>query len=247
MFKKTYQPIVILAILLASFAYTGSALAWSGCGTTYTVQRGDTLYGIATACGTTMAALQLANPGLGSWVYTGQVLVLPGAVWDNGNGYSTYVVSHGDTLRLIAARYGTTVDALARLNNIFNYNLIYAGQRLTVPTPGYVPPPPSGSTTYIIQRGDTLNKLAARWGVSVYDILAVNRQIVNASWIYVGQVIYVPGSSGAPAAVYYTVRFGDTLQIIASRYGTSVYSLQVLNPQIWNPNWIYAGMVLRVQ
>lgn len=249
MFKKIYQPILIVAILLASFAYTGEALAWSGCGSTYTVQWGDTLSGIAAHCGTTIAALQLANPGQGGWVYAGQVLVLPGAVWDNGNGYSTYVVAHGDTLRLIAARYGVTVQALAGLNSIYNYNLIYAGQRLTVPNAGSVPPPPpSSGSSYAVQRGDTLRKLATRWGVTVNDILAANPQIANPSLIYVGQVINVPGSSGTPATpIYYTIRRGDTMYLIASRYGMSVYSLQLLNPQIINPNWIYAGMVIRVQ
>jgi LysM repeat protein len=250
MFKKIYQPIVILVILLASFTYTGTALAWSGCGSTYTVQWGDTLSRIATNCGTTVAALQLGNPGLGTWIYAGQVLILPGASWDNGNGYSTYVVAHGDTLRLIAARYGTTVDTLARLNSLLNYNLIYAGQWLTVPNGSYVPPPPppSGATTYVIRTGDTLRKLASYWGVTVNDILAVNPQITNPSLIYVGQVINVPGSSGTPSTpIYYTIQRGDTLRNIATRYGTTVYSLQLLNPQIWNPNWIYVGMVIRVQ
>ncbi len=248
MSKKIYQPLLLLVILLASLASTASVSAAqvsSGCGSTYTVQWGDTLYGIAARCSTTAAALRLANPGLGSWVYAGQVLVLPGSGWDNGNGYATYVVAHGDTLRSIAARYGVSVDALARLNGIYNYNLIYAGQRLSVPGSGYVPPAPPSGSSYVIQAGDTLRKLAARWGVSVEAILAVNRQIANPSLIYVGQVINIPGASGAP--VYYTVQHGDTLRIIANRYGTSVYNLQLLNPQIWNPNWIYAGMVIRVQ
>lgn len=249
MSKKIYQPIVLLVVLLASFAGTGNALAWSGCGSTYTVQWGDTLYGIAAHCGTTASALQLANPGLGGWVYAGQVLTLPGAAWDNGNGYSTYVVALGDTLKLIAARYGTSVDAIARLNSIYNYNLIYAGQRLTVPNGGaYVPPPaPPSGPTYVIQQGDTLRKLAYRWGVTVNAILTANPQIVNPSLVYVGQAIRIPGSSGAPAAAYYTVQRGDTLRMIASRYGTTVYNLQLLNPQIWNPDWIYAGMLIRVQ
>jgi LysM repeat protein len=250
MYKRIYQPIVILAVLLASFssvAGTGNALAWSGCGSTYTVRWGDTLYGIAAYCDTTASALQRANPGLGSWVYAGQVLVLPGAAWDNGNGYSTYVVAPGDTLKAIAMRYGTSMDALARLNGIYNYNLIYAGQRLIVPNAGsYVPPaPPPGGSTYVIQPGDTLRKLAFRWGVTINAILAANPQITNPSLIYVWQVINIPGSSAAP--VYYTVQRGDTLQIIAARYGTSVYSLQMLNPQIRNPNWIFAGMVIRVK
>jgi len=250
MFKKIYQPILILAMLLASFAYTGTALAWGGCGSTYTVQRGDTLYAIATRCDTTVAALQLANVGLTTWIYAGQVLVLPGASWDNGNGSLIYVVARGDTLRSIAARYGVTVDALARLNHIYNTNLIYVGQRLLIPGTGTVPPPPppTGATTYTITYGDTLRKLGLRWGVTVYDILAANPQISNASVIYVGQVINVPGASTSPSApVYYTIQRGDTLRSIAGRYGTTVYNLQVLNPQIWDPNWIFVGMTIRVQ
>lgn len=252
MSKKIYLSILLLAILLASFAAPGTAQASSGCGTSYTVQQGNTLYGIAAYCGTTVSALRLANPGLGNWVYTGQVLVLPGASWDNGNGYSTYVVAHGDTLRSIASRYGTSMDVIANLNGIYNYNLIYAGQRLTVPNGSTVPPvtpPPSGST-YVIQSGDTLRKLATRWGVTVDAILAINPQIKNPSLIYVGQVINKPGSSETPgggAPVYYTVQRGDTLRIIASRYNTNVYTLQLLNPQIYNPNRIYTGMVIRVQ
>jgi LysM repeat protein len=95
----------------------------------------------------------------------------------------------------------------------------------------------------VIQWGDTLAKVAARFGISVSAILALNPQLVNRpSWIYAGEVIALPATP-----IYYTVQRGDTLRIIAARYGTSAYSLQLLNPQIWNPNLIYAGQVIRVQ
>ncbi len=73
------------------------------------------------------------------------------------------------------------------------------------------------------------------------DILAVNPQIWNPNLIYAGQVINLPVHP-----VYYTVQWGDTLFKIATRYGTTVASLQYLN-NIWNPNWIYAGQVLRIR
>jgi LysM repeat protein len=255
MAKKVLYSIVLVATLWVSFAGVGSAQAWSGCGSTYVVQWGDTLSGVAAYCGTTVAALRQANPGLGYWLYAGQVLQMPGTVWQGGGGYCSYVVAPGDTLKNIAARYGTTMQAIASLNGIYNYNLIYVGQCLTLPDGGYVPPTPppytspASGSTYVIQSGDTLRKLAARWGVTVNDILAVNGQIYNPSLIYVGQVINVPGggSSSGYTPLYYTVQRGDTLRIIANRYGTTVYNLQLLNPQIWNPNWIYAGMVIRVQ
>jgi membrane-bound serine protease (ClpP class) len=77
--------------------------------------------------------------------------------------------------------------------------------------------------------------------IGVQAILAVNPQIWDPSLIYVGQIIYLPA-----APVYYTVWYGDTLYSIAVGYGTTVASLQALNG-LWNPNWIYAGQVLRVR
>ena len=67
-------------------------------------------------------------------------------------------------------------------------------------------------------------------------------QIANPNFIFIGQVIYVPGSAST-----YTVQRGDTLRLIAARYSTSVDSLLALNPQIWNANWIYTGQLIRVR
>lgn len=251
--RRVSQFCLLAAILLSSVASIGAAPAapatW-GCGTSYTIQWGDTLAKIAARCGTTVAALQLANPaiGNGNWIYAGQTLLLPGAVINNGNGYSTYVVAAGDTLKAIAARYGTTMAVLASLNGIYNYNLIYQGQRLQVPNGGSTYTPPTGGPvagtpgTYVVQWGDTLRKIANRLNVSVSDLLALNPQIQNANFVYVREVIYIPTGSSL-----YTVQPGDTLKIIAVRYGTTVANLQALNPQIWNPNWIYVGEVIRLQ
>ncbi|WKZ38448.1 MAG: LysM peptidoglycan-binding domain-containing protein [Anaerolineales bacterium] len=247
MFNKNFlQILLLIAVLFASMGFTGTASAYS-CGTSYTVQKGDTLGSIATACGTSTAALKLANPGLGQYIYAGQALVLPGAYWDNGNGYGTYVVARGDTLKALANRFGTSMDVLASLNDINNYNLIYEGQRLTVPGGAAVPvpppssPPPVSGNAYTIQKGDTLRKIADRIGVTVRDILAVNPKITNANLIYVGQVINLPAS-----ASHHTVQSGDTLKKIAARYGTTLDALITLNPQIKDINRIYVGQVVRV-
>ena len=98
---------------------------------TYTVRRGDTLWGIARRYSTTVSALSslnhIANPDL---IYPGQELNLPrGAAPSAG----TYTVRQGDTLWGIARRYNTTVSALASLNRIANPDLIYPGQVLRLP------------------------------------------------------------------------------------------------------------------
>jgi len=246
--KKFLQLFVLVALLLASFATTSSAFA-AGCGTAVTVISGDTLLKIANRCGTTVSALQRANPeiGSGSLIFPGQVLQLPGAILGTDGGYFIYIVARGDTLRSLASRFGTTVDALLAANpDITNANVIYEGQRLKVysgpvtPPPNN-PPPPSGQI-YYAQRGDTLRKIAAKFNTTVDAILRVNPQITNPNLIYVGQAITVPADVST-----YQVQRGDTLRIIASKFGTTVDALLALNPNIWNANLIYAGQVIRVR
>ena len=255
--KKFLQLFILLSVLLASFATTSSAFAAPAatgqCGTNVIVVSGDTLRKIADRCGTSVAALRLANPeiGWGHLIYPNQVLLLPGAILYGDNGYDTYIVARGDTLKSLANRFGTSVDTLLSLNkNITNVNLIYEGQRLVVPSGRGVPvpppptnPPPTnpGGQFYYAQSGDTLRKIAAKFNTSVEAILKVNPQITNPNLIYVGQPISIPAGVST-----YAVQRGDTLRIIANRFGTTLDSLLALNPNIKNPNLIYVGQIVRV-
>ena len=97
----------------------------------------------------------ISNPNL---IYPGQVLIIRENGSDIPDGTQTYTVQQGDTLSEIAARYGTTVNELVRLNNIADRDLIYPGQVLIIREGGTTPP--SGTTTYIVQRGDTLTAVS---------------------------------------------------------------------------------------
>jgi LysM repeat protein len=247
--KKLIQSFVVLAMLLAMFASTSAAFAAS-CGTSVSVVSGDTLRKIADRCGTTIYALQRANPeiGNGNLIYPGQVLLLPGTILGSDGGYLIYIVARGDTLRSLANRFGSTVESIMANNpSISNANLIYEGQRLTIyvtagPTPPPSSPPPTSGQTYFVVRGDTLRIIAARFGTSVDAILRANPQITNPNVIYVGQAISIPAASTT-----YVVQRGDTLRIIANRYGTTVDALLALNPRITNQNLIYVGQVITVR
>lgn len=141
--KFLMRSLLIMAVLLTSFASAGDAQAWSGCGGSYVVQWGDTMAGIAAYCGTTVSALYAANPWTTGYLYAGQVLVIPDGYQCNccncpQDGYTgTYTVKWGDTFAKIAQRYGISVNSLWAANPyIWNINRIYPGQVLNVPGSG---------------------------------------------------------------------------------------------------------------
>ena len=205
---------------------------------TYTVQRNDNLTSIANRFGTTVSELvrlnNISNPNL---IYPGQVLIIRENGSDIPDGTQTYTVQQGDTLSEIAARYGTTVNELVRLNNIADRDLIYPGQVLIIREGGTTPP--SGTTTYIVQRGDTLTEIAARYGTTVNEIVRLNN-IADRDLIYPGQVLIIPEGDCVDA---YIVQRGDTLSGIAERYGTTVARLAAIN-NIRNTDRIYVGQIL---
>jgi LysM repeat protein len=107
-------------------------------------------------------------------------------------GATTYTVQRGDTLYSIARRYGTTVEAIAAANGIANPSRIRVGQTLRITGgTGSPAPVPSGGTTYVVQRGDNLFRIALRYGIS-YVYLAQYNGIADPSRIYVGQVLKIP-------------------------------------------------------
>ena len=184
---------------------------------------------------------------------------------DSSNGY--YTVQSGDTLSGIALKFSTTSNKLAQLNSISNPNLIYVGQRLLVNQSSNSNSSSSGqssstttntetsSASYTVKSGDTLSGIASQYNTTVNQIVSLN-QLSNPNLIYVGQVLKLKNSqttnssssSSSTAATTvgtYTVKAGDTLSAIASRYSTSSSTLASLN-SLSNPNLIYVGQVLKV-
>ena len=219
----------------------------------YTVQAGDTLSSIAAKFGTTVANLvainNISNPNL---IYVGEVLRIyrNTTITSRSTSFSrTYVVQSGDTLSSIAARFGTTVANLVAINNISNPNLIYVGEVLKLPTDTGISSGASSNqydSSYVVQAGDTLSGIALRFNTTVNYLARING-ITNPSLIYPGEVLKIE-SSGVSAQqnssnTIYTVKAGDTLSVIAQRFGTTVNSLVSLNG-IGNPDRIFVGQTL---
>ncbi len=165
----------------------GALLKGNGVTDIYIVNHGDTLKSLATMFNTTIETLLALNPGIANanLIYAGQRLNVPvaGSIPPTPppTGSQFYTVQRGDTLKKIAARLGTSLEALVKANpQVTNINLIYVGQKLNIP---------AGVSVYIVARGDTLKKIADRFGTTLENLLGLNPNIRNANLIYVGQII----------------------------------------------------------
>ncbi len=161
-----------------------------------------------------------------------------------------HVVQAGQTLSSIALRYGVTVQALMTANGIDNANLVYVGQRLQIPG-GSSTATGGASGVYVVQAGDSLSAIAARYGTTVAALMALNG-LSNASMIVVGQRLRVNGAApaaggSAPAAGarVHVVARGDSLGGIAARYGASVAAIMAANG-LRSANLIIVGQRLRI-
>jgi len=106
----------------------------------------------------------------------------------------THVVQPGESLFIIAERYGVTVALIVEANQIENPDLIQAGQVLIIPIPV---PATAGADSYIVQSGDTITSIALAFNVSPDDLADFNN-IPNWDDIKVGQILYIPGPGWTP-------------------------------------------------
>ncbi len=174
-------------------APAGGEAAAGTSGVTYQVRWGDTLAQIARRFGTTVSAIMASNPRIADrdTIYAGQVLTIPvSGTASSGVAAETgeYTVQRGDTLALIARRFGTSVWALQQANPaITNPNHIWPGQRLVIPLGGEGTVP----RTHRVQYGETLTAIAWRYGTTVWAIV-VRNNLANPNLIYAGQVLVIP-------------------------------------------------------
>ena len=181
------------------------------------------------------------------------------------NAYDKWVARYGSTPKYVSS-YGMWQSSSSGRINGYNGNLDtdvaykdypsiiksnglngYAGGTVTPsPQPSPQPVPQPTETTYTVVAGDTLSGIASRYGTTYQELARINN-IANPNLIYVGQVIKIPtsGTNSTSNVITYTVKKGDTLSGIASRYGTTYQKIAQDNG-IANPNLIYAGQTLKI-
>lgn len=200
--------------------------------TTYVVQKGDSLWSIANANGTTVDELANLNDLANNTIYVGQVLQIPNTDGGADNLPSTdtvYVVKRGDTLYSVAQKYNTTVNAIRAKNNLTS-DVLSVGQILTIPadieSTGGEDITEETTNTYVVKRGDSLYTIANTYGVSVDELKNANGIVGDI--ITVGQVLTIPNSNSNTSNLY-VVQRGDSLWSIANRFGVSVNTLRMMN------------------
>ncbi|MEM9465742.1 MAG: LysM peptidoglycan-binding domain-containing protein [Actinomycetota bacterium] len=195
---RTPTPGPVIIALVAALA--GATLFAT---TSVTVAEGDTLTSIAARYGVSTAELvewnDIEDPDR---IYVGDILLLAApSTGPASDGPIQHVVSAGDTLTVIAARYGATVAAIAEANELDDVDYIRIGQRLAVGGPSPTDAttsdttadadPASTTTEHTVAPGETLFSIAARYGRSVGAIATAN-EIVDTDRIRVGDVLVIP-------------------------------------------------------
>ena len=169
-------------------------------------------------------------------IYLGAEDVIPP---DSGTGVTEYVVRPGDTLWLLARRFGTTVDAIIKLNGLTGDDL-QIGQVLRIPT---AESSDGSYFEYVVRPGDTLWLLARRYGTTVDAIIRLNG--LPDDNLSIGQILKIPSAGETPAPYFeYTVRSGDSLWLLAQRFGTTVDAIKRLNGL--SSDNLSIGQVLRI-
>lgn len=149
----------------------------------------------------------------------------------------SHTVKAAETLTGIARLYGLTLSQLAGYNNLDTNARLVRGQKLwLVPNkvnPRPVTQPTAKTTTYKVQRGDTLIGLSARLGVTPNDIAVLNAFDANAPLI-AGRTINVPATNSTTkptraTSSTYTVKAGDSLTSVAAKHDVSIAELASAN------------------
>lgn len=154
-------------------------------------------------------------------------------------------IRRGETLSKIAQVYGISIDYLKEINNLEGHS-IHPGQTLRLSARSYQASP-KGGHTYKVRSGDTLEKIAKRYDISIDNLKDING--LNNSRIYAKQKLIIPKSKitargPARTVISYRVKMGDTLDKIAHKYELSVQDLKVLNRM--QKSGLKVGQILNV-
>lgn len=217
--KNNYEKLAE-AVVKSIANYAGVSYSPANMEGYYIVKKGDSLWSIASKNNTTVDNIKKLNNLSSTNLSVGQVLKLS---YDTENEdikeSNIYTVKKGDSLWLIANKYGTTVDELKNANNLKG-NTLSIGQTLIIPEKKEN----TNKISYVVKKGDSLWFIANKYDTTVEKIKSTNNLKNNT--LSIGQVLVIPSSS---EFITYTVKKGDSLWLIANKYNTTVDNIKKLN------------------
>ena len=235
----------------------------------YTVQSGDTIASIAAGFNTSEQKIRELNFLPDDNIFAGQILIVPEGEPTPTPEPFKHVVQEGETLFSIASLYGVSTLVLVEVNNIQNPDALAVGTELLIPgvdapsvvaddatggggtatgQTGTIGADTSSSVTHIVQPNETLNSIAADYGVDPAALATANN-LTNRNLVRVGQVLVIPGITEREAmearGTRHTVQTGESLSQIAQQYGVSVEQILAANG-LDDPNTIIVGQELLI-
>ncbi|MGG0943700.1 peptidoglycan endopeptidase LytE [Bacillus subtilis] len=186
------------AVVLGSTLFAGAASAQS-----IKVKKGDTLWDLSRKYDTTISKIKSENHLRSDIIYVGQTLSINGKSTSSKSGSSstsssTYKVKSGDSLWKISKKYGMTINELKKLNGLKS-DLLRVGQVLKLKgstsssSSSSSKVSSSSTSTYKVKSGDSLSKIASKYGTTVSKLKSLNG--LKSDVIYVNQVLKVKGTS----------------------------------------------------
>ncbi|NDJ62937.1 MAG: LysM peptidoglycan-binding domain-containing protein [Chloroflexi bacterium] len=207
---------------------------------THVVQPGETLFRIALNYDVNIDTLASANNIVNTWqINAGQALIIPGEPAESIEVASAdvfaaatqpiyHTIGRGETLAQIARLYGLTTTELAQMNAILNPNLIYVGQELVVGTQAETVADTAAAVTAAEAAAPPTDSATSPYFDAPTDLAGLLEQ-------------------PAPPVVYtsHTITAGETLLVIARRYGVAVEDIAAAN-DLTNPDRVLVGQRLAI-
>ncbi len=181
--------------------------------------------------------------------------------------YRRHRVRNGETLSLLASRYGTSVSAIQMANQMGRRTMIREGSMILIPASSWDTRDPLAElvapgerVTHRVRRGETLSTIARRYGTTVAAVQRWNG-LASPHHVRAGQILtlFAGGGESAPAAAparretprpgeltTHTVQAGESLWSVARQYGLTVNQLRSLNGQLRGKTLIRPGQKLTV-